>query len=153
MAAFSEIMNKPANAIKPPEPEPVGEYLVVINGRYNIVDNSAAKKTDYIDFPIKVLQLGSSINPETANEWQLKTNKQLIGHEIKGRAGARFYISEDAAWMLKQFLTDTLGIPEGSNLTEMCDQAVGKQYWHSIRHGFSQDGTRMLAERASTAKA
>lgn len=139
---FQSILNKPATAVERPKPLPVGTYLGMIMGlpEFNKVGQ---KETDVADFQIRILQPQPDVDLVAFAE--AKGNRD----ELKQRA--RFFITDDALFRLKEFL-EHLGIdPAGKSLSEMINEAPGKQVMVSLKHRPSQDGTQIYAEIDRTA--
>ena len=65
-----------------------------------------------------------------------------------------FFLTEDALYRLKDFLTESCGIEaNGRTLGEMIPDVVNRQFLATVKHRPSQDGTQVYAEISGTAKA
>lgn len=145
MSNFTEILNKRPGEITRPKPIPVGTYLAVVSGRYE-QGESSQKKTPFVDIPLRPLAAQDDVDRDQLAEYgELK--------EIKGRSGLRFFLTEDSAFRLDDFLTETLGIEPGEKtIGERLFEAQGRQFYVTFRHRPSEDGKQMFAEVAGTAK-
>lgn len=152
--AFESVLNRKSTEIKPPEPLPVGNYTVQFFGRPVFQDNSkSAGKASYVEFPCKIVAIGDNVDQEQAANFK----GGLMGHEIKGFSGARFYTSDDALWRLVEFMTDALGIDKGTedsprSLKDMVFEVPGKACLITIKQEPSQDGKRMQSRIDGFAK-
>jgi len=141
MASFEDILNKPATDIKAPPAYPVGTYHCLVDGPPT-PGKSSQKQTDFLQFKYKILAPMGDVDTQQAAE------QQIVGKLIS----CDYYITEAAAWRLKEMLVDHLGIEEaGKNLREMVAEAPGKQLLVKLRHEASQDGKRVFHRVESTA--
>jgi hypothetical protein len=138
---FTSILDRPMSTAERPKPLPVGTYLCVVDGQPKF-DQSKQKKTDFVEFTLKVLQPQDDVDAEAVAE--LKDGVQ--GKTLR----ATYYLTEDALWRLKEFLGH-LGIEEGTGFRDAISQAPGNQVLASVRHRASQDGQAVFAEIAATA--
>lgn len=145
--SFQDILSKQASDVKKPPPYPVGTYLALIEGP-GAFGKVGKDQTDIIDFQAKLLQPGEDVDQAALADYAEKAGAQVMGKSTR----IRFFITEAAAWRLKDFLVDTLGIPETGSLGELIPQAAGKQLYVTLKHTVSQDGQNVFAEVASTAK-
>lgn len=144
MPSIEEILNKPSSDIKPPEAYPVGTYHCLVDGPPN-PGKSSQKQTDFLQFRFKILSALADVDAVKAAEQQV--NGKTITND--------YYITEAAAWRLKEMLKDHLGISddpdESRPLREMIAEAPGKQVLVKLRHELSQDGKRVFHRVDSTA--
>jgi len=141
MASFEDILNKPATEIKAPPAYPVGTYHCLVDG-VPTPGKSSQKQTDFLQFKFKILSPMGDVDAGQAAE------QQIVGKLIT----ADYYITEAAAWRLKELLVDHLGIPEESkSLKELVSEAPGRQVLAKLRHELSQDGKRVFHRLDSTA--
>lgn len=145
--SFQDILSKQASEVKKPPPYPVGTYLAQIEGPGKF-DKIGKDQTDIIDFQAKLLQPGEDVDQASLADYQEKTGNPVAGKTAR----VRFFLTEAAAWRLKDFLVETLGIPEVGSLGELIPQASGKQLYVTIKHAVSQDGQNVYSEIGSTAK-
>lgn len=150
--SFESILAKKAADISRPPPVPPGTYVLQVFGRPNFVDQSRRGGTDYADFQTKIVQIGDNVEPSSIDAFP-GGRQALLGFELKGRAGARFYLSENAAWMLKEWLIESLGIEEGEkSIKEMCFEAPGHYVVAEIQNEPTSDGKGMVSSVRSWAK-
>jgi hypothetical protein len=146
MANFQDILNKKSKDVKPPPAYPVGTYHCLVDGPPT-QEESSQKKTPCRVYKFKILQPMSDVDQQQATE------QQVIGKYITGQGvGAAFYVTEDAVWRYKEFLTEHLGIEEGDKtILEQEAEAPGKQVLVKLKHEISQDGKRIFHRIDSTA--
>lgn len=150
MPDFTSILNKRPSEIKEPPLTPVGTYLCLLQGQ-PVLGESSGKKTPQVDFPCKVLAAGDDVNKD-----ELAAIGGIANIQMKNRGGLRFYLSEDAQFMVKNFLIEHCAIPatndDGSEklLKQLFAEAPGKQVYVVVRHETTQDGKRVVASVAST---
>lgn len=142
-ASFGSILDRPSSEIERPKPLPVGTYVCVVKGlpRY---DKSSKKLTDFVEFTLQPLQAGDDVDQEALQEMGGFVNKTLR---------ATFYITEDAAWRLKKFLSD-LGHDvddEKTSLRQMISESAGLQVVVTVTHTSSDDGSAVYANVGMTA--
>jgi hypothetical protein len=142
MPSFEDILNMPASEIKAPEALPVGTYHCLIDGPPT-PGKSSQKQTDFLQFKFRILSAQQDVDAAKAVE------QQVVGKNFTND----FYITEDAVWRLKEFLSDHLGIEaaNGASLKELISQAPGKQVLVKLAHQQSQDGKRVFHRVQSTA--
>jgi hypothetical protein len=141
---FASILDRPATEIERPKPLPPGTYRCLVKGlpRY---DKSSKKQTEFVEFTLTPTAAESDVNEE-----DLAAMGGFQGKEIR----ATYYLTEDAAWRLKNFLEHCGFDIEDSEhtLREMCEQAAGSEVYATLKHRASQDGKSVFAELADTAK-
>jgi hypothetical protein len=145
MPNFEDIANMPVAEIKPPPLLPVGTYLVSIIGIPELV-KSSQKQTDGVAFKYKFFQARDDVDRDALNATLI--DRSLTDCEMTDT----FWVTDKSAFMLKQFLTDVLEVPE-TTLKQMWTEASGKQLLVHIRHRPRQDGSGLFAEIDSRAKA
>jgi hypothetical protein len=147
---FKEILNMPVQEVKVPTPLPAGQYLAVIVGQ-PVLTQKGKKNTDCVIFPVQMLQALD----------QSPAFQQSLVDALKGkmltevRLDYTLWVTPDAAFRLKIFLLDHLGIEAGT-LREAIAYAPGKQFIATISHyTTTRDGEdpRIGMEIKSTSKA
>lgn len=139
---FGALLDKPSSDIERPKPLPQGTYQFAINGMYKL-DKTTKKQTEYVEFTCNVIGAAEDVDEEAL--------KEMGGFQGKSMRQT-FYITEDALWRLKKFLTDDLGIEEGDkSLRQMLDETPGCQFLGTVKHEASQDGESVYANIGSTA--
>lgn len=141
---FSEILNKRSEEIERPKPLPVGTYLMMIPAPAEI-KQIGKNNTDAAEFQCRVVQAMDDVDAsalEAAGGIQNKTMRLT------------FWLTEEAAFRLKEFLINALEVDEnGRTLGEMMPDAVNRMFKAQIKHRPSPDGTQIYAEIGQTAKA
>lgn len=138
---FQSILDKPSNEIERPKPLPAGSYVCVIQGMPKF-DKSSKKGTPYVEFTLKPIQAGDDVDAEALQEMGGLGEKTLRG---------TFYITEDAAWRLTDFLDHAGAGDESMTPRQRIDETPGKQVIANIRHKASADGSSVYAELGNTA--
>jgi hypothetical protein len=137
--SFSSILDRAPSEIEKPKPLPQGSYITQIVGQPRF-DQSTKKKTDFVEFTHKLLQAQDDVDEDEL--------KALGGVKDKVMKNT-FYLTESAAWRLKEFL-EHCGIDEADSLREMIEETPGKQVGVFINHEASQDGTSIFARVGKT---
>lgn len=107
---FSNILSAPLDNVKKPPVKPAGTYHGVLKA-YKF-DKSSQKKTPFVRYTIGEVTAGADIE-----------HSALEGVDLpKWSPTVDFYLTEDAAYRLKDFLL-SLGIPQ-TTFNEMIPQAV-----------------------------
>jgi hypothetical protein len=149
--SLESILAMKGEEVKYAPPLPVGTYTLQMFGKPNFVDQSRRGGTDYVDFQAKVAAIGDSVSQDSIDQFP-GGRASIVGMELKGRGGTRFYLSEAALPMLKDWLVETLGIDGTLTLKEMCFQVPGKMCLAEIQQEPTQDGKRMVSNIRSYAK-
>lgn len=138
---FAALLDKPSSEIERPKPLPVGTYVAVVQGmpRY---DKSSKKQTDFVEFTLKLQAAGEDVDAE-----ELAAVGGIADKTMKDT----YYITEQALWRLKEFLTNCgLETDGDASLRELIEETPGKQVGISIRHEASQDGQSIFARIGKT---
>ena len=149
--SLESILAMKGEDIKYAPPLPVGTYTLQIFGKPNFVDQSRRGGTDYVDFSSKVVAIGDNVSVEQIDQFP-GGRQAIIGMELKGRGGTRFYLSDAALPMLKDWLVDVLEIDPAQDLKGMIFQAPGKMCLAEMQQEPTQDGKRMVSNIRSYAK-
>ena len=136
---FGSILDRAPSEIEKPKPLPQGSYITVLVGQPRF-DKSAKKQTEFVEFTHKLLAA-----QEDVDEDELKSMGGIKEKVMKNT----FYLTEGAAWRLKEFL-EHCGIDEADSLREMIEETPGKQVGIFINHEASQDGTSVFARVGKT---
>jgi len=127
MADFNTLMSKPMDEIERPKPLPAGTYTgIIVSHEFG---KSSQKQTDFVRFMIRVIAPGEDVDPEALKEYGQLGEKSLLRHD--------FYITEDAVFRLKEFLSDTLGI-RADSINAGLPQTTGMQVGVIVKHEMSQ---------------
>lgn len=140
MTSFQDILNKPAADVKPPKPLPIGNYLCLIDGQAELKQMGKEQNWGAI-IKLKPIQAGPDVDQAALLE--ALEGKSLTEIPIQ----TTFWVTEKAAYRLKSFLVDALGLEEGSkSLGELLNDAPGKQVMVTISHRPSDDGRTMYMD-------
>jgi hypothetical protein len=148
--SFENILSMPVAEVKVPVPLPPGQYLAMIDGQPAFAQKGK-NKTDCVVFPVQLLQALD----------QSPAFQQSLVDVLKGKLLTQvsldytLWVTPDAAFRLKTFLLDHLGIEAGT-LKEAIAYAPGKQLIVTIGHyTTTRDGEmpRVGMEIKSTSKA
>lgn len=142
-ANFESVLDAPSESIERPKPLPRGTYLTVVTGQ-PAQTKVGKDQTEAWDFSLKVLQPGPDVDQEA-----LRLYGDVAGKSIR----ARFFITPDAAYRLRDFLKDHLGIDSnGKTMRQMMAEAPGRSVYATVDLQPSQDGTQMYTNLKNTAK-
>lgn len=137
MASFQDILNKKADEVERPKPLPAGTYTGVVSGLPEFGE-VGQNKTPVANLKIKILDAGDDVDQDALNEV-----KDWRGKEVRHS----LFLTEDAAWRVKQFLEDHLGLNgHGKTLAELFNDAPGQQVKFVLKHKPSQDGQSIYAQ-------
>jgi hypothetical protein len=131
--SFAEILDRSVVDIDEPKLLPEGKYLCIVDA-FTKFEKIGKNNTNCVNFtltPMQAIDVEPGALAEALNGATLHSRK--IFH--------RMFITEDAAYRLKNFLCD-LGIPP-TNLREMISEVGGRQVKITLAHRPSLDGTRM----------
>jgi hypothetical protein len=137
MPNFSSILDKQASDIERPKPLPIGTYSCQVKGLPRF-DKSSKKQTEFVEFTLSPFGVLDDVDPEALEEMG-----GFNGKTIK----ATFYITEDAAWRLKDFLVACGIDAEGKSLNEMINEAPGQSVNVYLVHEPAQDGSDAIFAR------
>lgn len=144
--SFDSILNKPASELKRPPPLPAGTYTLQLFGRPNFVDMEKAGKQNYVDLPCKIVAIGDNISAEDRATFP-GGEAGILGHEPKARSGLRFYLGENSAFILVEFLKEALGIDTDSKtLKDAIFEAPGHMVLADCQQEPTQDGKGMTSQ-------
>jgi hypothetical protein len=150
MSSFQDILNTPMEEIKPPKPLPPGEYLAIIDGQPEVTQRGK-NNNHCVVFPLRLVQALDS-----SPAFQQQVHDALEGKQISDvKLSNTLWLTNDAAYRLKNFLSDHLGIVARTP-SEALSQAPGKQLIVSIGHYIVQkegEEPRIGMEIKSTGKA
>ena len=133
---FGSILDRAPSEIEKPKPLPQGSYITVLVGQPRF-DKSTKKQTEYVEFTHKLLAA-----QEDVDEDELKSMGGIKEKVMKNT----FYLTEGAAWRLKEFLEHCgIDLDECENLRAAVEETPGKQVGIFVNHEASQDGTSIFA--------
>ncbi len=99
MANISDILNRPAEDVKPPPQLPPGSYVTVIKGLPE-QGESSKKKTPYLRFSYQVTAIGDDVDPDDVAAFENEGENPIIGKVLTND----YYTTEASLFMLTQFL-------------------------------------------------
>lgn len=146
---FSSILERSASDVERPKPLPSGTYICMVQGMPRF-DKSTKKGTDYVEFSLRVTDVYR--NDEGESDVDDDALEEYGGITEKSRLRATFYITEDAVWRLKKFLTDCGIDQEGKSLAMMIHDAPNQTLLVHVGHRAAEDGEGVFAEIKKTAK-
>ena len=133
---FGSILDRAPSEIEKPKPLPQGSYITQIVGQPRF-DKSSKKQTEFVEFTHKLLAA-----QEDVDEDELKSMGGIKEKVMKNT----FYLTEGAAWRLKEFLEHCgINLDECENLRAAVEETPGKQVGIFVNHEASQDGTSIFA--------
>lgn len=142
MGTFEDILNRPADEIKPPVALPVGTYHTIIVGLPE-KGKSSKKQTDYFKFVHKIVAALDDVDTDALAELE----GGVSGKEVDNT----FYITEKSAFMLVQFLENCGIETAGKSLGACIDETPNREVLIHIKHEASDDGQRVFAKVGYTA--
>lgn len=144
MVDVAAILDKQTDEIKRPKPAPTGVYEAIIQS-YRF-DESSKKKTPFVEFEIKLLSVRGEVDDDL-----LETAGGMSEVGKKGYS-ATYYLTDNAAFMLKDYLIDVLGMNgSGRTIGEMLPETVNAKMLVTIIHKTSEDGKNTYANIGSSA--
>lgn len=146
MANFTEILNMPADEIKPPVTLPMGSYHTVVMGPPE-QGQSSKKKTDFLKFVHKIIAPLDDVDPDAIAEFE-QDGEKIVGQEIDNT----FYITDKSKNMLKEFIQNCGIDLTGRSMAEGLEDIPNAEVIIFIKHEASEDGKRTFARVGSTAK-
>ena len=140
---FASILDEEPTEIIRPEPLPVGTYTAVVGmPRY---DKSAKKKTDFVEFPLKLINAHDDVDDEALA--QALGDAKLSDREQR----ITFYLTEDAAYRLDEFHEHCgIDLSVAAKRRARNEAVVNQEVGIVIKHTASDDGTRIYANIART---
>lgn len=148
--SFSEILDRAPSEIEKPKPIPPGTYTTILVGVPR-QDKSAKKQTPFVEFSHKMIAAGEDVDQEALTEALTSpdgSTRALQDVTMKNT----FYLTENSAWRLKDFLKDC-GFntdDESTTLREMIEQSSGHTVNIHVKHEPSQDGQTFFATVGGT---
>lgn len=126
-ANFANILSKKVEETERPKPIPAGNYVFAI--LEHEFGESAKKKTPYVRFWCRPMapmaDVDQSILPPTWQEKKMKLD---------------FYLTDDAMFMLREFLEKTLGMStSGMAYSDLIPATTGQNFVGQVGHEISGD--------------
>lgn len=141
---FADILDRPAEDVKPPPTLPQGPYLTILQGLPEQIESSK-KKTPGLRFIHKIISPLDGVDAEAL---------ALIEGGVVGKTVRNdLWVTEDSLFMLTQFL-EHCGIDLiGKSVMAAVDETPNREVVIFIRHDASDDGERIFAKVGKTAPA
>lgn len=137
--SFEDVLNKKAEDVKQMPPTPVGTYVAIVAGPPK-KGAIGADNTDIFDYELKLVQPMDDVNQE-----ELAASGGMENRTIR----ARFFLTEKAAYRLKDFAV-ACGVEEaGKSLGQMAAECQGRQVKVLVKHEPAKDGSAVFANAAS----
>ena len=137
---FQSILQKPIEEIKAPSPMPIGSYLCRVT-KFEFGE-SRDKKTPFVMYTLVPYQA-----EEDVDRALLEAIEGLEGKELR----LTFYITEDAAFRLREFLENDVEVA-GTNLEAMIPQASGQPVGVYVGQRVDKDTGKVYSEIKKTFK-
>lgn len=136
MANFTEILSRKAEEVEKPKPLPVGQYLWSIPNLFE-QEEIGENKTPALIWKVKCVAPQSDVDMAAlAESGNAKDREQRV----------TFFLTEDALWRLRDFLTK-LGVTEsGRSLAEMAADATNRMFYATVKHRWNKDKTQLFGE-------
>lgn len=141
---FTDILRRSPTEFERPKPFPIGLYAWQVMGAPRF-DKSSKKQTPFAEFTLQCLEAR-----EVADETAAAEFGPVVGKQMK----ATYYLTEEATFMLREFLANC-GLDEAQyeNLEQMIEDVPNCTILAYVTHEPSQDGQRMFARIGQTARA
>jgi len=140
---FANLLSKAATDIERPKPIPVGTYLGLVAGNFETKE-IGKNKTPALEFKIKLMMAQPDVSQDDLLAAGGLENKFMT---------ARFFLTDDSMYRLKEFLVNALDIPEnGRTIGQMLGDAPNKQVLVQVSHRPSDDGQQIYSEIKSYAR-
>lgn len=131
MANFTDILNKPAEAVEKPKPRPVGTYLCLVNGPHK---QREVNDKPIIEIALKTMQAQADVDQAALAEAGGVGNVVTQTFWLVNNDGG------DNSWPLVNFLENHLGIEKaGKSIAQMLSEAPGKQVLATLKHEIYTD--------------
>ncbi len=143
---FASVLDMPMDSIEKPKPLPAGSYICVIAGLPTFGE-STKKKTKFAEFTYNVVGLGPDFEGDEEKQAAIEEMGGFQGKTIRDT----YYLTPDAAYRLKEMLTNAGVETEGRTMNECIADSPNQQLLVNIKHEPSQDGTKVYANVSGTA--
>lgn len=139
--SFKDILAKPIEDIKSPPPVPMGTYDWRIKGHE--FGESAQKKTPYCRFLCQAIAASDDVD---------QTLLESVGGLDECEMRVTFYLTEDAAFRLREFLENDVGL-SGPTLEALIPQATNQVFRGYVTQQVNTDTGKPFSELKKTMKA
>jgi hypothetical protein len=136
MPDLKDLLKRPTDDIKPPQPLPAGTYFGTIIE--HLFKESAQKKTPGLELTIRVTGHGDDVDPGDVKDLGIDLHTKTFRHT--------FYITEDSLYRLKQFW-ESCGIEGGGrSLGEIIPDLQGCNVQFTLIQKPNRDGSAIYNE-------
>ena len=144
MSSFEDILNKPTEEVSAPPVLPQGAYHTIVMGLPERGE-SREKKTPSLTFRHKIVAPLEGVDEEALAQIE----GGVVGKEIKNT----FYITENSAFMLKDFLANCGIELDGKTMAQALDEVPNAEVIIFIKHDQIGEGdqARFIAKVGKTA--
>lgn len=140
---FEEILDQQVTEVKVPPPIPSGTYLFAVEG-FPVQAEVGADKTKCLDFSAKILMPREDVS---------QAELDAFDGGVQGKTmRLRFFLTERSLFMLDRFLFEHLGIELGKPRKQAISEALGRQFYGTVKHTPRDDGQGFYANITGTAK-
>lgn len=146
---LSSILDRQGTEIERPKPLPVGTYRVIVVGAPRF-DKSTKKGTDFVEFTLKYISAEEDVDEDDLKHALTKPSGESVALNEKTNK-VTFYLTEDAAWRLKDFLKHCGVYNEDQSLRQMIAQTTNCEVLATVKHTPSDDGEAIYANISKTA--
>jgi hypothetical protein len=146
---LSSILDRAGTEIERPRPLPPGTYRAIVTGAPRF-DKSTKKGTDYVEFTVKFIAAEEDVDEDDLAHALTKPSGDTVPLTEK-TTRITFYLTEDAAWRLKDFLKHCGVYDESQSLRQMIANTQNAEVLVSMKHTPSDDGEAVYANVAKTA--
>lgn len=144
MSSFEDILNKPTEDVNAPPVLPQGPYHTIVVGLPERGESSQ-KKTPSLIFKHKIVAPMDGVDEEALG----LIEDGVVGKEMKNT----FYITENSAFMLKDFLAHCGIDLDGKTMSQAIDEVPNREVIIFIKHEIIGEGdaARTIAKIGRTA--
>jgi hypothetical protein len=147
--ALASILDRQGSEVERPKPLPVGTYRAIVAGAPRF-DKSTKKGTDFVEFTMKFISAEDDVDQEDLNQALTKPSGETIPLNQK-TSRLTYYLTEDAAWRLKEFLKHCGVYDEDKSLRQMIADTQNAEVFVHLKHTPSEDGEAVFANIDKTA--
>jgi len=143
---FKSLLNTSTGSMVPPPMVPVGTYQAMF-GQYKLSKAKNEAQTPFAEFPVTLTAAEGDVDSEQFAEFggQAQLAKAKLRHT--------FYLTEDALFRVRDFVTNTLEISEDDapTLGDCLMSIVNRTALVTISHRINQKTGKPVAEISATA--
>jgi len=136
---FTSVLDMMPDEIERPKPLPPGDYVVVVK---SYIQDVAGTGTKYIEFHCSPVEALESVDKDWLEETLTKkdgSRRKLGDFTLR----VRFYDTEDAAFLLRDFLVNDAGLEPDRSIGQLLEAARNCQVILTTKHA-SRDGRTFI---------